>query len=326
MPARPAGPSPTAVFSHLRIAFLSSTTASSCTSPRWKAAPVSVPVAGPATRQAPGGREHAGGLGLACQVLQVERGPQVSSSSGSQSHCCLVWGDGLRDPPAVRGGARVGRGAQGSARRWLPWRPAAGRPCGSCVCRAWWGLLRARCVRLWSLPSRLCHLLLRPRLSSRVAPAQRLVSAAVRADPPARPLLPCRGRVAGRRAVAPPAQGSVPLRGACRSLTWGRLGNVLGGTAWHVFSRRGVPAPMGPGPRFQNTRSLCRSGAGSKSFFPLGRSSCRSPASRLRGRRASLPACLFLFLVFLTLVLPSTCPGRRGSSWSGWGRGCPERG
>lgn len=36
----PAKPLPTALFSpHLRIAFLSNTTASSCTSPRWKAAP-----------------------------------------------------------------------------------------------------------------------------------------------------------------------------------------------------------------------------------------------------------------------------------------------
>lgn len=78
---RLAEPLPTAVFSpHLRIAFLSNTTASSCTSPRWKAALGECAHVGSHRQQAPGrggGRppltclwEHAGGFGLACQVLR----------------------------------------------------------------------------------------------------------------------------------------------------------------------------------------------------------------------------------------------------------------
>ena len=76
---QPAAPIPTAVFSHLRIAFLSNTTASSCASPVGRQHWVSV-LTVVSRQQAPGRAgadplppwELTGGLGLACQVLQVE--------------------------------------------------------------------------------------------------------------------------------------------------------------------------------------------------------------------------------------------------------------
>lgn len=97
----------------------------------------------------------------------------------------------------------------------------------------------------------------------------------------------------------------------------GALGTILMGTACYLSPEGwGSQCPRGLAPIFRTPGYL----GGCWEQVSLSRLDSGPVVDELLGS-----ACmLFLLPVFLSLVLLSTCPGRRGSSWSSWGHGCPE--